>query len=77
MSRLFRREELDGAARAPTGTWSLLKWPVFAYGVRGVLEMRVSGRDGSVTSAAAVAQMMMHVWVCRVLTHASMLQHLS
>ena len=53
-------------AAAPTGTWSLLKSYVFAYGVRGVLEMRVSVRDGGVTSAAAVAQMMMHVWVCRI-----------
>jgi len=30
------------------------------------LEMRVSVRDGGVTSAAAVAQMMMHVLVCRI-----------
>ena len=36
------------------------------------MEMRVvCVRDGGVTSAAAVARMMLHVWVCRiVLTHA-------
>ena len=68
MSRLFHAAKNSTArlAAAPTGTWSLLKSYVFAYGVRGVLAIRVSLRDGGVTSAAAVAQMMMHVWVCRI-----------
>ena len=74
MSRLFRgrRNSTARLAAAPAGTWSLLKSYVFAYGVRGVLEMRVSVRDGGVTSAAAVARMMLHVWVCRIVltTHA-------
>ena len=36
------------------------------------MEMRVSVRDGGVTSAATVARMMLHVWVCRIVltTHA-------
>ena len=72
MSRLFHAAKNSTArlAAAPTGTWSLLKSYVFAYGVRGVLEMRVvCVRDGGVTSAAAVAQMMMHVWVCRIVLY--------
>ena len=54
-----RGEELDGPPRGGAdGHLVAVKVVGFAYGVRGVLEMRVSVRDGGVTSAAAVAQAM-------------------